>query len=388
MKTPSHSAQRHLVFVGGGHTHALVLLALGKTPLPDCRITLISDVKSAPYSGMLPGRVAGIYEDDEMHIDLPRLCRFAGADFISAHVSGYDTETGILQQEDGEALDLRPDFISFNVGSAPKLDAVDGAQQWAIPSKPVPTLLEGWARVREAAERIPPDGDPLRIIVVGGGAGGVELTLAMQSQLPESTRFDLVHGGDHLLPGHNNRVRRRFTNLLAARGVTTRLGKRVVEVMDKQTRLDDGSSLKSDFVFWVTQPAPPKWLQNTGLELNEKGFLRVGPTLECLGRRGVFAAGDVASIEGTPLPKSGVYAVRMAAPLEANLRAAWAGDPLGAYEPQRHILSLIGTADRRAVVSRPWLPTLHSRIAWWWKDRIDQRFMRQFVEADRSGEMD
>ncbi|MDF1737901.1 MAG: FAD-dependent oxidoreductase [Verrucomicrobiales bacterium] len=388
MKTLSHSSKRHLVFVGGGHTHALVLLALGKAPLPNCRITLISDVELAPYSGMLPGRVAGIYDDDEMHIDLPRLCRFAGADFVSAHVSGYDPESGILQEEGGEALDLRPDFISFNVGSAPKLDAVAGAQQWAIPSKPVPTLLEGWARVREAATQISPDGDPLRIVVVGGGAGGVELTLAMQSQLPESTCFDLVHGGDHLLPGHNDRVRWRFTNLLAARGITTRLGTRVVEVLEKQARLDDGSFLKSDFVFWVTQPAPPKWLQQTGLELNEKGFLRVTPTLECVGQRGVFAAGDVASIEDTPLPKSGVYAVRMATPLEANLRAAWAGDPLGSYEPQRHILSLIGTADGRAVVSRPWLPTLHSRIAWWWKDRIDQRFMRQFVEAERSGGTD
>jgi NADH dehydrogenase FAD-containing subunit len=233
-----------------------------------------------------------------------------------------------------------------------------------------------------------PGGEPLRIVIVGGGAGGVELTLAMQSQLPGTTRFDLVHGGDHLLPGHNPRVRRLFEDLLAARGITARLGRRVVEVTGEETRLDDGSSLKSDFVFWVTQPAPPAWLRHSGLALNEKGFLRVGPTLECVGRTGIFAAGDVASIEDVPLPKSGVYAVRMAAPLEANLRAAWFGNPLVTYRPQRHILSLIGTADGRAVVSRPWLPTLHSKIAWRWKDEIDRRFMRQFETVDRSSQTD
>jgi len=383
-----HSSIRRLVLVGGGHTHALVLLALGKNPLPGSRITLVSDVESAPYSGMLPGHVAGLYGAAEMHIDLPRLCRYAGADFVSAHVNGYDPETGTLQREGSDPLDLRPDFISFNVGSAPQLDAVAGARRWAIPSKPVPELLTGWTRVREAAARMAPGGEPLRIVIVGGGAGGVELTLAMQSQLPGTTRFDLVHGGDHLLPGHNPRVRRLFEDLLAARGITARLGRRVVEVTGEETRLDDGSSLKSDFVFWVTQPAPPAWLRHSGLALIEKGFLRVGPTLECVGRAGIFAAGDVASIEDVPLPKSGVYAVRMAAPLEANLRAAWFGNPLVTYRPQRHILSLIGTADGRAVVSRPWLPTLHSKIAWRWKDEIDRRFMRQFETVDRSSQTD
>jgi selenide,water dikinase len=118
-------------------------------------------------------------------------------------------------------------------------------------------------------------------------------------------------------------------------------------------------------------------LRDTGLALTEDGFLRVEPTLQAVGRPWIFAAGDVATLELRPAPKSGVFAVRMAAPLAANLRVALGGGALRAYGPQKQFLSLIGTADGRAVASRgPW--ALHGRLMWIWKDAIDRRFMRRF----------
>jgi len=364
---------RNLVLVGGGHTHSLLLHTFAENPLPDTRITLVSDVDDAPYSGMLPGHVAGLYTHREMHIDLPALCEATGTDFLRAEVNAFDPDSRILRTLDGRSLDLSPDFLSFNVGSVPKRDSVPGAKEFAIPSKPVPDLLAGWEKLRGIES-------PGRIALVGGGAGGVELALAMKSQLSGNTPLTLVHAGGALMSGHAPHVGKILTGLLQERGVELCLGRRVNEVTADGLHLDDGSHLAADTVFWVTQPSPPTWLSETGLALSENGFLRVQPTLQTLDYPWIFAAGDVAAIEDTSLPRSGVYAVRMAKPLEENVRAALAGQPLTNYDPQQRILSLIGTADEKAVAS--WGPfAFRSASMWNWKDQIDRKFMRQFEEV-------
>ena len=364
---------REVVLVGGGHTHALVLHEFARRPLPGANLTLISDVEQAAYSGMLPGHVAGFYSREEMHIDLRALCARAGARFVAGAADGFDL--GARQVlSDGAAIGPAADLLSINVGSAPNLGSVEGGAEWTIPSKPVPQLLAGWTRLQAAARATV---RPLRVVVVGGGAGGVELSLAMQSQLRRKAVFTLVHRGSELLPGHNPRVRARLARVLPARGVEVLAERTVTAASADGVRLQNGERRLADFVFWVTQPAAPVWLRGTGLALTEDGFLRVEPTLQAVGRPWIFAAGDVATLEQRPAPKSGVFAVRMAAPLAANLRAALGGGALRAYGPQKQFLSLIGTADGRAVASRgPW--ALHGRLMWIWKEAIDRRFMRRF----------
>lgn len=365
---------RQLVLIGGGHTHALLVKQLVEEPLANTKVTLVSDVEKAPYSGMLPGHVAGFYSHDEMHIDLPRVCARAGVEFVLGKVIGIDPANREIELDSGEVMGVRPDVLSINVGSHPKVSAVPGASEFAIPSKPVPELLEGWAKMRkQVADQT--------VAVVGGGAGGVELTLAMQAELPEGTRFVLVHAGERLLEGHAGRVARILTGVLRERGVEIRLGERVGEVREDALLLESGETVPADFVFWVTQPAAPGWLRNTGLDLTEKGFVRVRATLQATGFDWIFAAGDVATIEGESLPKSGVYAVRMAVPLERNLRALLVGERLSDYDPQQVTLALIGTADGKAVASYGPL-AWHSAGMWRWKDRIDRKFMRQFVVGE------
>jgi len=70
---------KDLVLIGGGHAHALVARMWAMKPLPGVRLTLINPGPAAPYTGMLPGLIAGHYTRDEIMIDLVRLARPAGA---------------------------------------------------------------------------------------------------------------------------------------------------------------------------------------------------------------------------------------------------------------------------------------------------------------------
>lgn len=372
-KPGTSQPDRELVLVGGGHSHALAVRMLGLRPFAGMRVTLISESEYAPYSGMLPGHIAGFYRWEDMHIDLRALCDFAGVKFVSARVTGLNLKQREVHCEGCDAI--HADLLSLNVGATPRLSDCPGAEQWAIPSKPVSCLLAGWEKVQAAGREA---SRALRIVIVGGGAGGVELALAMQRQLPERTSFTLIHHGDHLLPGHNARVRGILTKLLHERGIAVRLGTRVSEVTENSVRCDSGTAVTSDFVFWVTQTLPQSWLTKSGLAVTPEGYIRVAATLQSLSHSWVFAAGDVASLENVSLPKSGVFAVRMAKPLVANLRAYGAGVPMQPYQPQRHFLSLIGTADGKAVASRRWLAG-HAALFWRWKEWIDRRFMRQFA---------
>ncbi|SFO10388.1 FAD-dependent oxidoreductase [Nitrosospira briensis] len=367
------SAPRELILIGGGHTHVLLLRELGKNPLRTVRLTLVSDVKDAPYSGMLPGHISGIYSRAEMQIDLPRLCNFAGARFIHAKVLGLDLARKQVLLPDNVAP-VAADLVSINVGGTPSMEDVAGAESWAIPAKPVPELIRGWQR---AVATAPGGMGPFHIVIVGGGAGGVELALAMHSQVGHKAAFTIIHGAAQLLPGHNSGVHRIMSRLLEKRGIATIMNARVVEVVADSVRLDDGRCLPADFAFWVTRIAPPAWLAQSGLDTTPDGFVRTGPTLQAINYSWIFAAGDVVAIEGQKLPKSGVFAVRMAKPLENNLRAYLSGNSLRNYKPQRRSLSLIGTADGRAIASYGCLAG-RSVLFWHWKTWIDRRFMRQF----------
>ena len=371
---------KDLVLIGGGHSHITVLKRFGMRPLPGVRLTLICRDVHTPYSGMLPGLVAGHYEFDEAHIDLGKLAQFAGARFYHDEVTGIDVENRELHCRGRPSFHY--DLLSVNTGSTPGL-RVQGAEDRVIPVKPIHHFIERWEalqrRVLEATE-------VLTVGVVGGGAGGVEMTLSIQFALrallqregrPELLpEFELYSASDEILPTHNHKVQRTFRRILAERRVRVMTGRRVVEVRDKVLRLDGGAEHPVDEVLWVTDAEGPKWLRNSGIEHDQHGFLLVDDNLET-SRPGIFAAGDVATMREHAREKAGVFAVRQGRPLEQNLRRRLLGESLRPYRPQEGYLALISTGNRYAVASRRWL-TVRGRWVWRWKNWIDRRFMNKF----------
>ncbi len=365
-------AVRDLLLVGGGHAHVHVLRSFGMQPMPGVRLTLVAREIETPYSGMLPGYVAGHYTLDECHIDLGPLARFARARLISAEAIGLDRDRRqvLLAGRPG----LRFDIVSFNVGATPSL-AVPGAAEYAIAVKPIHRFVSRWDALRLRVETSP---RPVTIAVVGGGAGGVELALAIRHRLGTKTEITLVTRG-RLMEGHATRTGILLRRALAERGVACREEVEVEAVEPRALRLAGGEALPADEILWVTEAAAPGWLAATGLALDDKGFLAVADTLCSLDDAEVFAAGDAATVVAHPRPKAGVFAVRQGPPLAANLRRALLGRPLRPFVPQSQFLSLIGTGDRRAVASRG---PFAVEGAWWWrlKETIDRNWMAGYIE--------
>jgi selenide, water dikinase len=374
---------KDLVLIGGGHSHVAVLKRFGMNPLPGVRLTLICRDSHTPYSGMLPGLIAGHYTFDEAHIDLGPLARFAGARFY------HDEAVGIDLSERRVICRHRPpvpyDVLSINIGSTPRTDDVEGAADAVVPVKPISGFLARW---RALEERMLSRGKA-RVAVVGAGAGGVELVLAAEFRLrhllgngggrSNRLEFHLFDDTDDILPTHNRLVRGKFRRVLAERGVVLHLGEPVTAVHAAQLVLRDGSRHAFDEVLWVTAAGAAPWLRQSGLAVDQQGFVAIGDSLRSVSHPEVFAAGDIAAAINHPRPKSGVFAVRQGPPLARNLRRALLGEPLRPFAPQRRFLSLISTGDKYAIASRGrW--ALEGRAMWRLKDWIDQRFMRKYNE--------
>ena len=384
MKKAAQPVLRDIVLVGGGHSHVGVLKRFGMRPLPGVRLTVICRDTHTPYSGMLPGYIAGHYRYDEVHIDLSRLATFAGARYFRDEAIGLDRASRKVLCKGRPPVPY--DQLSINIGSTPRISGVAGADEFAVAVKPINTFNERWLAL---LERVRQHAGTTRIAVVGAGAGGVEMTLAMQFRLqnelralgrnPDELRFHLLEAGAQILPTHNGAVRNAFEQVLAARDVAVLCNAEVRRVAAGQLETSTGGTIDADEIVWVTNAGGAPWLRETGLALDPEGFIQVTDTLQSPTDPKVFAAGDIASMIGAPLEKAGVFAVRMGPPLAANLRRAVEGRPLAAYRPQRRWLALISTGDRSAVASRGLL-CLKGDWVWRWKDWIDRRFMAKFSE--------
>jgi len=373
---------KDLVLVGGGHAHVSVLRRFGMAPIPGLRLTLIARDTHTPYSGMLPGLAAGHYAFDETHIDLRPLARFAGARYINAEAAALDPEAGRVICRDRASVAY--DIVSLNVGSQPNTANTPGARAHAIPVKPIGGFLARWKtlekRIRASEKR-------LTIVMVGGGAGSVEMVLAIHHALTHarerqgaafpSPRLMLVTDAGSILPSYPRAARRRAERHLDAAGVEVATGQAVIEVTRDRLRLADGRELPADAALWITDAAAPDWLAASGLAVDSRGFLAVHATLQSTSHANVFGAGDAASVIDHPRPRAGVFAVRQGPPLARNLRRAILGQALRPFHPQRAFLSILATGPRHAIAVRGrW--AVEGEWVWRWKDRIDHRFMRRF----------
>lgn len=378
-----------IILIGGGHTHVQVLKSFGMSPPPGVRLTLIAKELSAPYSGMLPGLIAGHYDFDDCHIDLVRLAQFAGARII------HGTVDGINRVEKRISITGRPslryDIASIDVGITPDLSALRGAETHGIAVKPISSF---WPKWQALEQHVKTETGPRRITLIGGGAAGCELALAADHRLRTvlsskgreavNLTITLITGGS-LLPTHNRRAQTLMRKALQDRNIHVVESGRAVEVSEKCVKLDSGLVVPSDAALITTGAAPPSWFATSDLKTTHDGFLAIRDTLQMPDDPHIFAVGDCATSLTHPREKSGVFAVRQGPTLIENLTRVARAEEIRAFKPQKYFLTLLSLADGRAIAAKGSL-AFSGRWAWKLKDVIDRKFMRKFNDLPKMSE--
>ena len=364
MKDGSAPLVKELVLLGGGHTHALVVRRWGMRPVPGVRLTLINPGPTAPYTGMLPGHVAGHYAREALDIDLVRLARFAGARLILGAADAIDPVARRVRVP-GRAP-IAYDLLSVDIGITSDMANLPGFAEHGVAAKPLGPFADRWAACC-AGE------GPARIAVIGGGVAGVELALACAHRMRSLGRTAEVSVIDRggILDGQPGRVR--LWQAMDAYGVRRIEGTAPARVTVGAVVLEDGREVASDFTIGAAGAVPHGWLARCGME-TQGGYMVVDKTLRSVSHPEVYGAGDCVHLSHAPRPKAGVFAVRAAPILAWNLRADLTGAQRRAFRTQRDFLKLVSLGGKDALAEKAgW--TLAGPILWRWKDRIDRRFM-------------
>ena len=362
---------RDLLIVGGGHSNVEVLRHYGMKPEPGVRITVVAREPHTPYSGMLPGYLAGKYSWDEIHIDLLKLSTFANARFIADEVKRVNLDEQTVSF--GSRPDVRYDVLAINTGGAPGKDFQ--GNNLVIPVKPIGRFIPAWNEVVSQHTT----GKGFRLTIVGGGPGSVEVALAIKERYGNAFTIHLVTANDALLKEHNKLLERAIVKELHKNEISVSYDFNVVDVSDKAIVAGDHRKLESDCVLWVAGVEAPDWIRQSNFAVDSGGFLRVNRNLQSISNPRVFAAGDIVCLDGQERPKSGVYAVRAGPYLARNTRRALTSRRLLNYNAQKRALAILRLSHVRAVATKGPI-CLSSRPVEIWKDWIDRTFMRRYSD--------
>ncbi len=367
--------EKHVVLVGAGNAHLVFLKRWRMSPWPGVEVTLVSESAEIPYSAMVPGHIAGDYRWDEITLDLVRFCRSADVRFVAARVTEIDAAHSRIEFAERPAMAF--DVLSLGLGSLPAAPSGWSGSEWSFSMRPLGQFTRQLERLEESLTQSP---RPFHLAVVGGGASGCELALAIQRRLSKSTgfRLTLLQANRRLLPSFPDRAARMMEARLRAAGIDVQLEACVVGGNPGRLRLSSGQELACDGVLWATPAAPPAVLKASGLGVDESGFLLVHETLQSRSHPTVFGTGDCVTFRPLPqLPRNGVHAVRQGRVLFDNVREFLHERPLAPFRPQRNCLCLMNTSDGEAILSYGSFAS-KGRLVRKWKERIDRAWLDSF----------
>ncbi len=361
---------KKLVLLGGGHAHVNVLKSFAEHKVK-AHVTLITPHLRQVYSGMLPGWVAGHYQLDDLIIALAPLAKAASATLIETFCDALDLTRQEIICRNGERVAF--DYLSIDTGSVAQTANIIGAEKM-ISIRPIEDFINAMNNLKTSIYCRHQDGKPSKISVIGAGAGGVEIALALQHAYRRlNTTVSLISAANTLPSATSKHV----VAALKRANINVYAGLAAAEVAATRITLTNGNTVEADFVVAALGAKAPAWPIQAMLACDKQGYILTNMYLQSISHANVFAAGDVATMADAPRPKSGVYAVRAGSPLTANLRRAINGETLKPYTPQTRSLYLISTGEKHAIGA--WGNfSWQGQWVWRWKDRIDRAFIGKY----------
>jgi NADH dehydrogenase FAD-containing subunit len=370
---PDLMMKKHLVLLGGGAAHLQLLRELESSPMPELRVTLVTPVLFHVHLPLLPDWVARLCEFQDVAVPLAPWAERAQATLVESDLQAIDPEQRTLTLANGEVLHY--DALSIDADAVAHRESIPGARQNALFLQPALQFVHLWEAVIRLSQM-----QVLSLVVVGGGAPAIELSIAIQKCLRRRARVALVTGGGPPLASEPEAVQRRVKEALKRNQVTL-FEDRCDAISGRQMQLGQGMRLGCDAPLVAEAPSPPLWLFDSGMSLDANGFLVTGPTLQSLSHPAVFASGELAVRSGRVAREPGDYPLRSPLPtglLGRNLRRFLAGGPLDRDDrrPAR-AARLLDVGDGRAL-ARFGGVVVEGRWVGWIKRWVDRQVMGRF----------
>lgn len=361
---------RHVVIVGagfGGLTCARRLA--GK---PGLEVTIVD---RNPYQVFAPllyqVATGGLPEDD---IAYSVRSAVPGARFRRGDVVRVDPANKTVRLADGAVLPF--DDLVLAVGSTGTTFGIPGVAEFALQMKTIPQARAIRHRLLQTYEEVENGRRPkeaLRVVVVGGGPTGVELSgaiaelqRAMRREFPDLAdlgSITLVEAGPRVLPTFSEKSSVHARHELEELGVVVRVDSAVDRMYPTDVHLKSGDVLTAGTIIWAAGvAAPPEW-KDLGVT-DRAGRLEVSPTLQL--DESIWVIGDIAHAEGAdrrPLPMVASVAMQMGRYVAKAIVARTRGEELAPFTyKDKGQMATIGR--RRAVVETPRGVRLHGTPAW------------------------
>jgi len=364
------SFQNQLVLVGGGHANIQVLKELCMKNYQGLHTILVSKEYHATYSGMTPGFFFNKFSQQEIDIDLQRLCFNAGATFIKDEVIDLD-----LQQNKIKLLkypSIHFDICSLNTGSISNnqnLNIVNFSN--CINVKPISDLVKKLPEIDQVISR-----ENSCISIIGSGIAAYEISFSLKQRYSDKVKINII-GDKHLSEKNINKQTKRKLNQIARDMGIRLIEGRVERIKSDYLVLSNNEIIKSNLNLLSTGADILPWIAKTELLKSESGFVAVNKFLQSVNFENIFVTGDIADIEGFQRSKSGVMAVRQGQILKKNIFLKIQNKNMVKFKAQKNWLYLIGTYHNKAILNY-YSISIHSRWCWYLKVLIDKNFIKRF----------
>ena len=382
------SSPLRLVLLGGGHAMLPSLVHADTWTQAGIDVTLIDPQQHLYYSGMVPEYLGGVYDEEDVRIDLAAQARQNGVSFVQDAGASIDPAARVVKTRAGDAIPF--DVLALDVGSANP-----AVPRGAIATKPIADIRPMASQIEHT---LADANAQLRLVVVGGGAAGAEVSMNVTGRFagadrPSDLDLTVIEQADRLLPGFPAGLRTDVADRLRRRGATVSTGTTVTNVESPKdapavVQTDTASPLRADAVLWATGTVGPPLLRDGALPTDDTGFVQTTRSLQVQNQPRLFAAGDCATITGLDLARVGVHAVKQGPTLRDNLHHTLQSLGAGADVPSPNDLHTFrpypltplilstGTADGLWTAgsmwaAHPWLLRL--------KHGVDRRWIRQYA---------